>query len=421
MSAPDTNKTYYKWYVLILGTLILALLAGAERMCLPPLFPEITESLGMSMTQMMTVWGMDPLAGVFVSLGAGLLIDRFGVKRTLTAVCFLAGVTGALRGLSFNFFSMAATMFIFGLLVAMLPTLVPKAIAIWFLGQRLAMANGVLGFGMTGGAMLGTMLSATILSPFFGGWRFVLLAYSIPPILLSFIWFATVTEPPAKTLRSRKTSEVPFREAFSHVIRIKELWIIGIILMGAGGAFNSITGYLPSYLGEIGWDTAAADSALTLIIATNALTSVPMGLISDGFGSRKAVLVPSLFLVSITMGAIPFFKSSTLVVWVLIASNGLLRGGMYPLLTALVTEQKGVGSRYAGTAIGLVYSLEMLGCAISAPMGAAVAEIFGGGAALLTWAAISLIVLAGFPFVPETPLKKSRSVGEPTRAYTMNH
>jgi NNP family nitrate/nitrite transporter-like MFS transporter len=397
----NPNKSYYKWYILILATVIFAFVAGAERMCLPPLFTEITESLNMSMTQMLTVWAMDPLAGVFTSLGAGLLIDKFGVKRTLAAACLLAGITGALRGISVDFPSMAVTMFTFGLLAAAMPTLLPKVTAIWFMGQRLALANSIVAVGVTSGAMLGIITSATILSPLLGGWRYVLFLYGIPPVLLGLLWFITAREPDQGKTTTAKVSQVPFREALSRVIRIKALWIIGLVYMGAMGTFNSMSAYLPTYFRAIGWDGSAADSALTLLIGMTAISSIPMGIISDRVGSRKAVLFPSLFLVAVTLGAIPFFDGPA--VWVLIVVNGLLRGSMFPLINSLVVEQEGVGARYAGTAIGLVISLGMLGASFMAPLGGAIADVYGGGATLLAWAAISMVSLAGFFFVKEAP------------------
>lgn len=377
-------------------------------MCLPPLFTEITESLNMSMTQMLTVWAMDPLAGVFTSLGAGLLIDKFGVKRTLAVACLLAGITGALRGISVDFPSMAVTMFMFGLLAAAMPTLLPKITAIWFIGQRLALANSILAVGVTSGSMLGTITSAMILSPLLGGWRYVLFLYGIPPVLLGLLWFITAREPDRGKTRTAKVSQVPFREALSRVIRIKEVWIIGLVSMGAVGAINSMGGYLPTYLRAVGWDGAAADSALTILIGMTAISSIPMAIISDRLGSRKAVLVPSLFLAAVTLGAIPFFDGPA--VWVLIVLNGLLRGSMFPLLNSLVVEQEGVGARYAGTAIGVVLSLGMVGGSFTPPLGGAIADVYGEGAALLTWAAISMVSLAGFFFVKEAPLKTNRSI-----------
>jgi NNP family nitrate/nitrite transporter-like MFS transporter len=408
ISLINPNKSYYKWYILMLATAISALVVGAERMCLPPLFIEITESLNMSMTQMLMVWAMDPLAGVFTSLGGGLLIDKFGVKRTLAAACLLAGITGALRGISVDFPSMAVTMFIFGLLAAAMPTLLAKVTATWFIGQRLALANSIIAVGATSGSMLGTITSATILSPLLGGWRYVLFLYGIPPVLLGLLWFITAREPDRGKTRTAEVSQVPFREALSRVIRIKSVWIIGLVSMGTMGAFISMSGYLPTYLRAVGWDGAAADSALTVLIGMTAISSIPMGIISDRLGSRKTVLVPSFFLVAVTLGAIPFFNGTA--VWVLIVVNGLLRGSMFPLLNSLVVEQEGVGARYAGTAIGVVLSLGMLGGSFTPPLGGAIADVYGGGAALLTWAAISMISLAGLFFVKEAPRKTNRSI-----------
>jgi MFS family permease len=106
---------------------------------MPVLFPEIATELGLSMVAIGTIWGMDPLAGVFLGLPGGLLADRFGVKRMLTVVCIMAGMLGALRGFSVDFLSMAAFMFLFGLMAAVTPSIVPKVTAVWFTGRRLVL------------------------------------------------------------------------------------------------------------------------------------------------------------------------------------------------------------------------------------------------------------------------------------------
>jgi MFS family permease len=170
----------YRWYVLLLVSFTF-FFANAERMCLPVLFQEILRELDLSLVQIGMVWGMDPLAGVFVSIFSGLLIDRFGVKRTVTVIIFFVGVFGLLRGLSSDFISLACSMFLFGLLVATIPTILPKVIALWFKGRHLGLANGISVCVASTGAMTATMLSATVLSPFLGGWRFVLFLYGVPP------------------------------------------------------------------------------------------------------------------------------------------------------------------------------------------------------------------------------------------------
>lgn len=131
----------YRWYILTLTMLTYGVIAGVERLCMPVLFKQISVDLHLSVTAVGTIWGMDPLAGIFIGLPAGLLADRFGIKRTLTVICILAGIFGALRGFSANFLSLAATMFLFGLLSASTPNTVAKVTALWFSGQRLALAN----------------------------------------------------------------------------------------------------------------------------------------------------------------------------------------------------------------------------------------------------------------------------------------
>lgn len=396
-----TTKSKYRWYIIVLATVTYGLTVGAERMCLPPLFPEIVADLNMTMTQMGTIWGMDPLAGVFVGLISGLLIDRFGIKRTLTIVCLLAGITGAARGLSTGFTSMTATMFLFGLLVAMMPTLIPKVSAVWFAGRNLAAANGVLSLGMTGGAMIGTMLSATVLSPLLGGWSNVLFLYGVPPVLLGILWWATYREPVHLDKQAQKTSEVPFREALPNVIRLKGIWWIGLSFFGVYGAFMGISGYLPTYLREIGWAASDADSALTLIVGATAVTSIPMALLSDKLGSRKKVLVPALIVSTVTLGLIPLVDGAA--IWGLLVINGLVRGAVFPLFIAIQVEQKGVGARYAGTAVGLTSSLGMLGAFAAQPLGMNLIDSYGAGAPLVFWTGLSLITMIGFFFVKEMP------------------
>src|SRR3990170_7703281 len=105
----------YRWYILGLTMATYGLITGTSRLAMPVLFKQISDDLGLSVVAIGTIWGMDPLAGVFIGLPGGLLADRFGVKRTLIVICLLCGVFGALRGLSDSFVSMSATMFLFGL------------------------------------------------------------------------------------------------------------------------------------------------------------------------------------------------------------------------------------------------------------------------------------------------------------------
>ena len=79
-ASPATNKgsgSKYKWYVVILSGLI-DFGFSLSMLCMPVLFAEIAEDLGLSLVQLGTVWGMYPLGAIFATFIGGLLGDRFG-------------------------------------------------------------------------------------------------------------------------------------------------------------------------------------------------------------------------------------------------------------------------------------------------------------------------------------------------------
>ncbi|OGN99799.1 MAG: hypothetical protein A2Y58_03665 [Chloroflexi bacterium RBG_13_51_52] len=396
------NNPNYKWYILTLTMLTYAIVAGAARLCMPVLFKQISDDLNLSLTAIGTVWGMDPLAGVFVGLPSGLLADRFGVKRSLTVLCVLAGVFGAMRGFSVNFISLAAIMFLFGLMAAATPSIVPKVTAEWFSGKRLGLANGMLNVAWSIGAMAATMLSATVLSPLLGGWRNVMFFYGIPSAALGLLWLFTAREPDKTENPEQLAVKLPFRQALSHVIRIKEVWIIGLVTLTSWGASMGFIGYLPLYLRNIGWTPTAADSAITISSAMMSLGSIPMVLLSDKLKSRKGVLILSVAAFSVGLVLLPYVN--TFGVWVVIVISNFLRSGAGSLFTVMIFETKGVGSVYGGTAIGLASTISMVGAFLAPPLGNSLADI-NQGLPFIFWAFLAAL---GIPLLLLIKTKTSR-------------
>ena len=383
----------YRWYILTLTMLTYAIIAGIARLCMPVLFKQIADDLHLSVTAVGAVWGMDPLAGVFIGLPAGLLADRFGVKRTITIVCILAGVFGALRGLSVNFLTMAMTMFLFGLMAASTPSIVPKVTAEWFSGKRLGLANALLNVAWSLGAVAATMFSATVVSPWLGGWRNVLFLYGLPSVLLGLLWLFTGKEPERTASAGPPTSEIPFKQALSHVIRIKEVWLIGLVTLFTWGASMGFIGYLPLYLRNIGWTPTSADSAITVFNGVSLFGSVPMVLLSDKLKTRKGVLLLVLGSLAAGLVALPFINTTG--VWVMLAVCGFIRSGAGSLFNVMIFETKGVGGTYGGTAMGLANTVSMVGAFLAPPIGNSLVSI-SEGFPFVFW---GILAAAGIPLL----------------------
>jgi MFS family permease len=390
------NSPNYRWYILALVMLASALIPGASRMCMPVLFKEISLNLHLNLVSIGTVWGLDPLAGVFIGLPSGLLADRFGIKRTMMVGCFLAAIFGALRGLSVNFITLAASMFFFGFLGASIPNLVAKATVQWFKGQHLALASALTGMAWSVGSMSATTLSATVISPWLGGWRGVMFFWAVPCAALSLVWLFTGREPERHEETERTEVSVPFRQAIAHVARIRDVWMMGLLTVAQFGSTMGLLGYLALYLRDNGWSNAAASSTLTVLNGASMLGMIPMVLISDKFISRKAVLGLAIISTTAMPALLPFVNRTG--VWLLIIAGGLLRSGAPPMINVIIFEAQGVGSLYGGTAIGTSTAIGMIGAVLAPPLGNSLAS-YSSSLPLSFWAALSILGLIPLFFI----------------------
>jgi sugar phosphate permease len=373
---------------------------------MPVLFKEISIDLNLNLVSIGTIWGMDPLAGVFVGLIGGLLVDRFGVKRTLTVVSILAGVFSASRGFSTNFSTMASSMFLFGIMSAMIPSIVPKTAAIWFDSKQMGLANALLYTAGSIGSMVATMTSATLLSPLLGGWRNVLFLFGAPSVLVGILWLVTGRESPRadnETSRPDSQSEIPaipakplLRQAFSQVIRIKEVWVIGLIALTLWGATMGFVGYLPLYLRNIGWNLASADGVITAYNGAALAGVIPMTLLAKSLQNYKGMLFLSMLATVGLTVLTPLFGNAA--VWPVIIIGSFIRSVAFSVIPVLLFDLKGVGSIYGGTAQGLVTSLGMIGAFAAPPLGNSM-SVFSQQAPFFFWGGLAIVSLPLFLFL----------------------
>ncbi len=398
----DSSGSGYRWYVLALAALTFTFVVAMPTMCMPVLFEEISRDLDLSLVQIGAVWGIVPLAGAFVVLIGGLLGDRFGARRVLAAACLLAGLAGALRGLSVDFLTLTATLFLLGLLTAIIPPVVHKTCGVWFSGRYLGLANGVASTGMAVGFTAAAMISATVLSPLLGGWRNVLFLYGAISVIVSVFWLLARNEPTQAESPDTHVDTVPFRQALSRVVRIRAVWFLGLILVGQTGCVQGMLGYLPLYLRDIGWSGASADGALAAFNATSMMAVVPITLLSDRLfnrlGSRKEVLLGATLMTAIGVGLLSVVGGA--LVWVAVVVAGIVRDGFMAVLMTTIIETEEVGATYAGTAMGLVLTASRLASSASPPIGNSLAHI-NGGLPFVFWAALAAVALSGFYFTKQ--------------------
>ena len=387
-----------RWKILVLAMLTNALVTAAPTMCLPVLFEEISTDLNLNLVQVGMVWGIGALPGIVAGLLGGVLGDRFGSKRVLIGVCLLAGLFGILRGMANGFVTLTAAMFLVGIVTPIIPLNTLKTCGQWFSRRQWGLASGILSMGMALGFLLGSMLSATVLSPWLGGWRNVLIFYSVIALLLSIPWAFTPPAPGLAEDSARMGKRISMRDAFLKVARIRNVILFGITLMGFSGCIQGALGYLPLYLRNLGWNTVSADGALASFHTISMIFVIPIALGSDRLGSRKKVLVTAALMTMVGIGFLSVVHG--LLIWSAVLLAGIVRDGFMAVFMTFVIETDGVGTALAGTAIGVVMVFANLGNWLSPPIGNSLAEI-APGLPFVFWAALAGVGLLSLILIQE--------------------
>jgi cyanate permease len=285
---------------------------------------------------------------------------------------------------------------------------VHKTCGVWFPKEQLGIANSVVAVGMALGFLLGGLLAATVFSPIFGGWRNVLFVYGAVAILFAMFWWFSHEN--AGVEDQQKNDLITFREAIWQVIRLRNVWILCIATAGVSGCVNGMLGFLPLYLRDLGWKPAIADSTLASFHAVSMLFAIPIALLSDRVGSRRGVLMAAALLIGLGTGLIGFTSGVLISVAVLIA--GISRDGFMALTMTAIIEEKSIGARYAGSAIGLNMSIMGISGVFAPPIGNWLAG-FGTGFAFLFWASLVFLGFTGYFFMRRPEAGKTLPRREP--------
>jgi MFS family permease len=403
-----THNSNFRWYILGLSFLSSAFVSAIPYACMPVLFEEIRVDLGLSLVQLGTIWGMVNLAAIFVSLIAGLLGDRFGARIILGLSCILVGITGALRGFSNSFLMLAIMVFANGLARSIIPINMTKLIAIWFKNKNLGLANSIGSMGMGFGTMMAPMISATILSPWLGGWRNVMFFYGAMSAAVGSLWFLFAKTP--KTDETTPSSvSVPLKVTIAKMIRNKAVWLVGLTITFRMAGIQGMTGYLPLYLTNRGWSEASAGGVLSLFYAMSTAGVIPLAALSDRIGRRKSIILIGVVITALSLGLIPVIGDWG--IWVIIVISGLFMDAVMAILMTILLESKGIELSNAGIALGIAFSIGPIGSAIAPALGNSLAK-YNDGLPFIFWAGFSVASIITVLMIKETGWRKKRNVSK---------
>jgi len=351
-------------FILLLSAQVFVAFGG---LAIPPLIPFLQSELKMNYTYVGSIMTFLYLGAMLISLPAGWLTDKLGIKKMVWLSQVIMGCFVILYSLVGNY--VAAILLAFAMGVAYGLVNPPTTIGILVLIRK--EARGIAMSIKQTGVPLGGALAAALLPPLAlrFSWKFSFI-FAGAIIILSGLLSQTLYQ----QSQEKRMNPGLDPEGKSHAICGRTYWDKNIIFLGIGGAFCSLVQislvtYIILYLKDVKkFDLIPAAFCLTLVNIGGILGRVFWGGVSDSLfkGSRKAVLriiVSLIFLTSLILGL--NISLSSLVLFVVLFIFGFSALGWNGLFLAFGGEL--ADKDIAGRAIGLCMMFTFIG-SLSGPL-----------------------------------------------------
>jgi MFS family permease len=247
--------------------------------------PELGKDLNANLADIGVLIGLYFAPGVALALPGGAIGKRFGDKATV-----LAGLALMLTGEILLYASSSWNAQITGRLISgmggvLLNVLMTKMIVDWFAGRQIATAMAIFINSWPLGIAL-TLIALPLIQTEFGiaGTQLAVMALIAVAVALVGLFYQRPDQ---------STAPVSVETARLAKPAVRAVLLAGSIWAFYNVGFAMIFSFAPSMLVERGWSTAAAGSAVSIVLWLAAL-SVPLGgYLADRAGSRNALLVAS--------------------------------------------------------------------------------------------------------------------------------
>ena len=354
-----------RWAVLVLITLAHALGALAV-LSVAPLSPFLLDALHLSRAQVGLLLPAVYLGGVLMSLPAGWLTDRLGVRTALGAGQALIGVLVLIAALASDLAVLLACLVVAGFGFSVLNPSTGKAVVEWFPPRRRGLAMGIKQTGLT----LGGLAGALVLPPvaLAAGWRAALVTGGALALASSALTLIVYRSPAAAT--DAATAAWPRLGELRVFLRRPGVIVVFVSGLALSVAQSSVLAHFALYARDtFALSPVAAGQMLALAQAGATASRLAWGAISDRFfGGRRRpgvvvnALVGSSAYALLALGdRLPIEGLAPLAV---IAGVGAF--GWVGLYFALVAEIG--GARYAGLLTGVAVAFAWSGVLVGPPI-----------------------------------------------------
>jgi len=372
---------------------------GLVSFSLAPLATPIMAELKLTYTQFGIVAGAWPLIYIASSYPVGIIIDRLGLKKSLSVGILVVALSAIMRSYAIDFTSLFASVAVFGVGAPIIFIGLPKLIASWFFGRERGTASGIYFTGVSMGTAFSLGATNILILPLLGSWRNVLLFYGIIPIIVVLLWIKFAKSSTGLDIETTVFKENIWKSIFG-LLRYRNIWSIVLIGTTSFMVIHSLNNWLPKIL-----ETQNLAPTLAGILAASfsifrIFGSLGIPRMSYIWSSRKTTVAIMLSITAVSIVILPL--GNEYLALLCIASIGLFIGALSPLLLTILMDTHEVGVKKMGAAGGLYFSFGEVGGVLGPVIVGLFRDLTGNFSTGLT----ILAIIVGAMLIPSRFLKE---------------
>lgn len=346
-------ETPFRWVILALLWL-LYFSFGVVTRSISPLITPIINDLNMTYSQMGFVLGSWQMTYIMLAIMSGIIIDRWGIRKSIFWGTLIMGLSAFLRAFSIGFLTLLIFVALFGVGGPMISIGCPKTIARWFKGKGRSLAVGVYATGPWIGGMATLAATNRVVMPLVDySWRWCFIYYGVMTFIFACIWWF-FTKDVQSEIESERINPIRVLGNLLKVASVRTILICGTMAFGISHGYFS---WLPKILEAKGFTpvNAGLASAVPIIASIPAVLAIPRSVPVHLRGKVIAVFA---------------LVAGTSILWVVATPwppiPGLLLFGatctcLFPLLVLTLMEIPEVALKYLGSATGVFFCVSEIG------------------------------------------------------------
>lgn len=346
-----------KGTIIFIIMFLAMLVANYFQYQLSPIAGRVMENLNLSQTQFSSVFSAPMIPAIVLSIIAGILSDRFGIKKVCGTAIVIAAIGLCYRPFAYNYETFLVSMILAGIGTAFLNVNVAKIMGRYYEPEKTGTMVGMVMMGSAIGMTLATSTTAA-----FPSVKTALLVAAAGEVVITVLWFLFMDGDRGNTETESGPQKVSLTDSISIVLKCRHIWVLGVCMMCILGCNTAMGGFVPMALQSRGVSEAAAGFVITGMMVGN-LIGTFLGPRLIATSKNKKIIIMALGILSAVTAAFSWMlPAAAAFVGLLLCGFGM--GSLLPVFMSMPIQLKEIGPTYAGTAGGVTSTLELLGAVI---------------------------------------------------------